>query len=309
MGCPLQISLETDHSAYKVLFQPISGQVWGVRTCSVLLEPELAHEWRVEGLEFTLEGFEDLHISLLGDCHCCARFFDEDWSDDASGWDCSPHRALRKVQGIGSYFIGSGVPPVDICLGVRLSVKMEVGFIWGPKEVKETWCLLDLLEHLDWHSAPLLLFWSFKGLYSVWVSPDIVHRPSPASLTGHTKGLTSLTHIAFRTLLERLSHTFDQLGCSLLGTSRVSWTVLTGSVEALHGPILLEVVHPVLKSAFGWSLFTFELTHETVLGFLKLACLVVKFNCVFFVPALTGVLVVLTVVDSAISCKIRAIGE
>ena len=49
-----------------------------VRTCSVLLEPELAHELRVEGLEFTLEGFEDLHISLFGDCHCCARFFDED---------------------------------------------------------------------------------------------------------------------------------------------------------------------------------------------------------------------------------------
>ena len=38
-----------------------------MRTCSVLLEPELAHERREEGLELTLEGFEDLHISLLGD--------------------------------------------------------------------------------------------------------------------------------------------------------------------------------------------------------------------------------------------------
>ena len=72
-----------------------------MRTCSVLLEPELAHERREEGLELTLEGFEDLHISLLGDCHCCARFFDEDWSDDASGQNCSPHRALRRAQGIG----------------------------------------------------------------------------------------------------------------------------------------------------------------------------------------------------------------
>ena len=72
-----------------------------MRTCSVLLEPELAHERREEGLELTLEGFEDLHISLLGDCHYCARFFDEDWSDDASGRDCSLHRALRRVQGIG----------------------------------------------------------------------------------------------------------------------------------------------------------------------------------------------------------------
>ena len=70
-----------------------------MRTCSVLLE--LAHDRREEGLELTLEGFEDLHVSLLGDCHCCARFFDEDWSDDASGRDCSPHRALRRVQGIG----------------------------------------------------------------------------------------------------------------------------------------------------------------------------------------------------------------
>ena len=37
-----------------------------MRTCSVLLEPELAHERREEGLELTLEGFEDLHLSLLG---------------------------------------------------------------------------------------------------------------------------------------------------------------------------------------------------------------------------------------------------
>ena len=72
-----------------------------MRTCSVLLEPELAHVRREEGLELTLEGFEDLHVSLLGDCHCCARFFDEDWSDDASGRDCSPHCAFRRVQGIG----------------------------------------------------------------------------------------------------------------------------------------------------------------------------------------------------------------
>ena len=100
-----------------------------MRTCSVLLEPELAHEQRVEGLELTIEGFEDLHISLLGDCHCCARFFDEGWSDDTSGRDCSPHHALRRVQGIGGHFIGSGGPPEDICLGVRLSIKMEAGFI------------------------------------------------------------------------------------------------------------------------------------------------------------------------------------
>ena len=100
-----------------------------MRTFSVLLEPELAHERRVEGLELTLEGLEDLHIPLLGDCHCCARFFDEDWSDDASGRDCSPHRALRRVQGIGGYFIRSGGTPEDICPRVRLSVKMEVGFI------------------------------------------------------------------------------------------------------------------------------------------------------------------------------------
>ena len=72
-----------------------------MRTCSVLLEPDLAHGRREEGLKLTLEGFEDLHISLLGDCHCCAKFFDEDWSDDASSRDCSPHRALRRVQGIG----------------------------------------------------------------------------------------------------------------------------------------------------------------------------------------------------------------
>ena len=84
-----------------------------MRTCSVLLEPELAHERRVKGLKLTFEGFEDLHITLLGDCHCCARFFDEDWSDDASGRDCSPHRALRRVQGLGGYFIGSGGPQED----------------------------------------------------------------------------------------------------------------------------------------------------------------------------------------------------
>ena len=85
----------------------------------------------------------------------------------------------------------------------------------------------------------------------VWVSPDIVYQHYPASLTGHTQGLTSLTHRASPTLLERLSHTFDQLGFPLLGTSRVAWTVLTGSVEVLHGLILLEVVHPVLNSTFG----------------------------------------------------------
>ena len=91
-----------------------------MRTCSVLLEPELAHDRAtgiIERLELTVEGFEDLHITLLGDCHCCARFFDEDWSDDASGRDCSPHRALRRVQGLGGYFIGSGGPP-EACKNV-----------------------------------------------------------------------------------------------------------------------------------------------------------------------------------------------
>ena len=67
MGCPLKISLETIHSASEVLFQPISEQVWGMKTCSVLLEPELAHVPQEEGLELILEGFEDLHIPLLGD--------------------------------------------------------------------------------------------------------------------------------------------------------------------------------------------------------------------------------------------------
>ena len=33
-----------------------------------------------------------------------------------------------------------------------LYIKMEVGFIWGSKEVKETWYLLNLFEHLDCHS-------------------------------------------------------------------------------------------------------------------------------------------------------------
>ena len=191
MGCPLKISLETDHSASEVLFQPISGQVWGVRTCSVLLESELAHERRVKGLKLTFEGFEDLHITFFGDCQCCARFFDEDWSNDASGRDCSPHRALRRVQGLGDW-VWSGGPPENICLWVRLSVKMEVGFIWGPKEVKETLGLLDLVEYLDCHSLSLLLVWDCKGLqrlYSVWVRPDIVHQHSPASLAGHTEGL------------------------------------------------------------------------------------------------------------------------
>ena len=161
---------------------------------------------------------------------------------------------------------------------------MEVSFIWGPKEVKETWCLHDLLEHLECHSTPLIFVWDCEGLqrlYSVWVNPDIVHQHSSASLIGHTEGLTLLTHRAFRTLLERLFHTFDQLACWLLGTPRVAWTVLTGSVEVLHSPILLEVVHLILNSAFGWNRFTFELMPETVLGFLKRACLVVKFNTVY----------------------------
>ena len=94
MGYPLKISLETDQSPSEVLFLPISGQVLGVRTCSVLLEPELAHERRLEGLDLILEGFEDIFH-----CHCCARFFDEDWSDDVSGSgrDCSPHRTLRRI--------------------------------------------------------------------------------------------------------------------------------------------------------------------------------------------------------------------
>ena len=142
MGCPLKISLETDHLASEVLFQPISGQFEGVWTCCVLLKPELAHEQRVEGLDLTLEGFEDLHIPLLVDRHSCARLFNKYWSDDASGRDCSPHRALRRVPGLGDYFIGPGETPEDIFLGVRLSVKIEVGFIWGPKGIKETWCLL-----------------------------------------------------------------------------------------------------------------------------------------------------------------------
>ena len=98
---------------------------------------------------------------------------------------------------------------------------------------------------------------------AVWVSPDIVHQHFPASLTGYTEGLTSLTHSVFQTL-------------SLLTSLDARF-----SVEALHGPILLKVVHPVLNSAFGWSLFTFKLMHETVLDFLKQACLVVKFNTVY----------------------------
>ena len=105
-----------------------------MRTCSVLLEPELAHERWVEGLEATIEGFEDLHISLLGDCHCCARFFDEDWSEDASGRDCSPHRALRRVQGIGGYFIGSGGPQKTIVLEFAFSSRWK----WASSEVRRT---------------------------------------------------------------------------------------------------------------------------------------------------------------------------
>ena len=142
MECLLKINHETDHSASEVLFLSILGQVWGVRTCSVLLEAELSHERQVEGLDLTLEGFEDLHIPLLVDRHSCARLFNKYWSDDASGRDCSPHRALRRVPGLGDYFIGPGETPEDIFLGVRLSVKIEVGFIWGPKGIKETWCLL-----------------------------------------------------------------------------------------------------------------------------------------------------------------------
>ena len=65
-----------------------------------LLKPELAHERRVEGLEITLEGFENLHIALFVNCQCCARFIDESWYDDAFGRVCSPHRALRRVQGL-----------------------------------------------------------------------------------------------------------------------------------------------------------------------------------------------------------------
>ena len=53
------------------------------------------------------------------------------------------------------------------------------------------------------------------------------------------ESVTLLTHRAFRTLPESLSHIFYQLSCSLLGTSRVAFTVLTGSVEVLHCPILL----------------------------------------------------------------------
>ena len=111
---------------------------------------------------------------------------------------------------------------LEECRGLvatSLGLKMEVGFICGSKEVKETWSLLD---HLDCHIAPLLLVSGCKGLqrqYFVWVSPVIVHQHSPASLMGNTEGLTSLTHRAFLTLLERLSDTFDQHGCPLLGTS------------------------------------------------------------------------------------------
>ena len=42
--CPLKISLETDHTVSKVLFQPVSGKLGGVRACSILLEPELSHK-------------------------------------------------------------------------------------------------------------------------------------------------------------------------------------------------------------------------------------------------------------------------
>ena len=86
----------------------------------------------------------------------------------------------------------------------------------------------------------------------------------------------------------------------------MAWTVLTESVEVFHGPILLEVVHPVLNSAFGWSLFTFKLMHETVLGFLKRTCLVIK---LIMCPSSHWGLGALMVVDSAMYCKIRTIGE
>ena len=49
-----------------------------------------------------------------------------------------------RLQGLGGYFIRSGGPPKHICLGVRLSVNMEVGFMRGPEEVKEIWYLLGI---------------------------------------------------------------------------------------------------------------------------------------------------------------------
>ena len=71
----------------------------------------------------------------------------------------------------------------------------------------------------------------------------------------------------------------------------MAWTVLTGSVEVLHGFMLFEVVHLVPVSVFLRNLFILKLMHETVLGFLERICLVVKFNTVYFVSTPTGVLV------------------
>ena len=43
--------------------------------------------------------------------------------------EIAANRALRRVQRIGVYFIRSGGPPEEICLGVHFSIKIEVGFI------------------------------------------------------------------------------------------------------------------------------------------------------------------------------------
>ena len=93
-----------------------------MRAGSVLLEPEIAHKQRVQGVQFTLENFEDLNISLFRECCCCARFIDEQWPDDVSGRDSF------------SQYLGECSSLVATSLGLKVSQKYAKLMNKGIKE-------------------------------------------------------------------------------------------------------------------------------------------------------------------------------
>ena len=57
--------------AMQISLSVISGQVWGVKICSILLKPTLVCKWKIESVVHSRIYFKGFNMSFFGQCHCC----------------------------------------------------------------------------------------------------------------------------------------------------------------------------------------------------------------------------------------------
>lgn len=77
---PFNISLVTDETPPKVLFQPFPGHNAGVRACWELQEKDPFHERWMQGCTFCWKFSSTSHVLYLSDCESGTKLFQEEYA-------------------------------------------------------------------------------------------------------------------------------------------------------------------------------------------------------------------------------------